>query len=552
MNRVDERLSSNFAVFQDLVRRSQGSLTKGQWTAAAAYAQIAAHCAWTLHGGIFASRTLERILGQIGQVVRPVAQDCRTVRDYKAPPQHILHVLTQAYSTGGHTRFVWRWIAQDVDRCHSVVLTRQGGRDVPRALRDAVQSAGGRIHILDRRPGGLLSRAHRLRVLASAVDHIVLHIHPYDVVPILAFSGKGGGPPVTLLNHADHMFWLGISVADQVAHIRESGASLSQDRRGLARGKCVFLPIPLPAKARRFAGGEARRLLGLSESTLVLLSIARPQKYTAPPDCLHFVDALLPVLQGHPNAVLLVVGPEEKEKWAEGVRQAQGRIKVFGIREDVDLFYEAADVFLDSFPRLGSLTSLLEAGSHGLPLVSYCPHPAQARVLCCDDPALSEVLNRAGNVNEFRERIGELLENCELRLRQGELTKNSVLAIHDGKGWRGFVQDLYLRASHAHAVSEEQEGSDVPQASELDTLLAGVHDSSGFAKDVRAIVWQHAGLLPFVNGIGLWCTMVGQDWRSFPFFILPDCIQTVLKRCIGGLSRRWRKVEVSRSGRALG
>jgi hypothetical protein len=526
MDPVNERITSSFDVFQDLVRTSQAFLTEGQWTAAAAYAQIAAHYASVHHSGIFASRTLERILGQIGQVVRPVPQKGQTVRDYKAAPRNILHVLTEAFSTGGHTRFVWRWIAQDVDRCHSVALTRQGDRNVPEALRGAVQSAGGRIHFLDRRPGGVLSRAHRLRVLASAFDHIVLHIHPHDVVPILAFSRKGSGPPVTLLNHADHLFWLGVSVADQVANIRESGASLCQDRRGLARDKCILLPIPLHANTSRITRGEARKLLGLSENTLVLLSIAAAHKYMAT-DCPHFVDALLPVLQGHPNAVLLVVGPEESKEWAEGVRRAQGRIKVLGKREDINVFYEAADVYLDSFP-VGSLTSLLDAGVRGIPLVSYCPHP-QARVLCCDDPALSEAQIRVGDVNEFRERIGELLENCEHRLRQGELTKNSVLAVHDGKGWGAFVQDLYLRASHPHAVSEEQEGSDVPQASELDTLLARVYDSAGLARGVPAIVRSHVGLLPFGVRTGLWRSMFGRDWRSFPGCILPDWIKTELK-----------------------
>jgi hypothetical protein len=268
----------------------------------------------------------------------------------------------------------------------------------------------------------------------------------------------------------------------------------------------------------------------LSENTLVLLSIATPYKYTAT-DCPHFVDALLPVLQGHPNAVLLVVGPEEKGKWAEGARHAQGRLKAFGVREDVSVFYDAADVYVDSFP-LGSMTSLLDAGIRGISLVSYLPHPVQARVLGADDPALSEVQIRVGDVNEFRECLGDLLENRELRLRQGELTKNSVLAIHTGKGWNGFVENLYLRASHPQAVPEEQEGSDVPQASELDTLLARMHEPSGLDPGVPAIVRLHAGLLPFMIRIGLLCTMFGRDWRSFPRLILPDCIQTELERLV--------------------
>jgi hypothetical protein len=63
-------------------------------------------------------------------------------------------------------------------------------------------------------------------------------------------------------------------------------------------------------------------------------------------------------------------------------------------------------------------------------------------------------------------------------------------------------------------------------------------ESSDSAQDVRVIVRLHAGLLPFVIRIGLWRTMFGRDWRSFPRFILPDCIQTELKRLLT-MTRRY-------------
>ena len=51
---------------------------------------------------------------------------------------------------------------------------------------------------------------------------------------MLAFADESGLPPVLFLNHADHLFWLGTSVADLVLNLRDAATDISIARRGVA------------------------------------------------------------------------------------------------------------------------------------------------------------------------------------------------------------------------------------------------------------------------------------------------------------------------------
>ena len=66
------------------------------------------------------------------------------------------------------------------------------------------------------------------------------------MAPVLAFADKRC-PPVALLNHADHIFWLGSTISDLIINQRDIGKVLSEERR-FARHNTV-LPIPLMESA---------------------------------------------------------------------------------------------------------------------------------------------------------------------------------------------------------------------------------------------------------------------------------------------------------------
>src|SRR4051794_38125221 len=85
------------AILTRLERQVEALWDRGEADAAVTWATVAAHYASLNHPGRFTSPRLERTLGEIGRHALPSAG---------APPRahgRVLHVLTEAYETGGHT-----------------------------------------------------------------------------------------------------------------------------------------------------------------------------------------------------------------------------------------------------------------------------------------------------------------------------------------------------------------------------------------------------------------------------------------------------------------
>ena len=502
-------------VFEDLFGLAQDALQKRQYRGAVVYAQIGALYAWLNHPGIFASRKLEEVVRAAGlKAVPPTAMSRRSFAD-GGRPARVLHVLSEAHSVGGHTRLVWRWIRRDTGRSHSVVLTNQQRQPVPEALAEAAGASGGTVHLLDERARDILWRARRLTDLAGSVDHVVLHIHPYDVLPIIAFAGREGLPPVTFLNHADHVFWAGASISDVVAHTRHSGLRLSRRRRGIAAERCALIPLPLAGGERAFPRERAKQLIGVAGTTPVLLSVGSPYKY-APVDGLSFAEILTSIIEENDQAILLVVGPNNEGQWVEAARRTQGRIRTLGAQGELSTFYQAADIFVDSFP-LCSETALLEAATYGVVPVGYCPHSPEAEILCTDAPGIEPHQFRAKTLDEYKALLAYLIQDGTFRSVLGERIKQAVLELHCGDAWRRFPEEVYLRAAGAACANELAGWTGGPEGTsfdELDILVDRLHTKGGFSHGFDANALAHLRLLPPHLRIWLWGRMVEGGGRG--------------------------------------
>ncbi len=201
----------------------------------------------------------------------------------------------------------------------------------------------------------------------------MLHSNPSDAVPTLGLSGWTNRPPVLFINHADHVFWLGATVSDALAHFRHTGFRLSQEYRGIEPTRSALLPLPLSVDQPSADRQSLRARLGVDETDIVVVSAAAPYKFEPIGD-LGYRDIMLAAVLKVPSLRVIVVGPSETDEWRSASVQSGGRIRVVGRRLDLVDYLGAADMYVDSMP-LGSLTSLLEAGLTGLPLVSTTPQP---------------------------------------------------------------------------------------------------------------------------------------------------------------------------------
>jgi hypothetical protein len=502
-------VTDQFAEFNELLEPIEPLIQRRRYAEAAAAAQVAANYAVLWHTGLFASRTLERLLQTLGEAALPMPS---TEACAAGPRLRVLHVASRVAAVGGHTRMLWRWIDHDNRNMHSVALTRQT-QQIPRALHAAV---AGRIRYINRRVGGLLGWARSLQAALAEADLVVLHVDNQDVIPFLALAGMGQRPPVVLVNHADHMFWLGVDFVDLVVSTRLSGHQFCVARRGVEANRNVLLPLCLDRATRQASRRSAKSALGLPADSIVLLTVARSLKFRAI-DGLSFADDLLSVLRADKRLRLVAVGPGGVADWSGAEAEVPGQILTFGERSDTAAFFDAADAYVDSFP-FSSITSLLEAGLRSLPLVTRYPFGPGCEIMGADSLGLDSVMVRARSVAEFRHELKRLVADSELRAQIGARTRASIEATNTGEGWGRALASVYDQALRVPTTSVTNPvACDRPHLDDVDLFLPFALGLRPRPPAPRVAMARELGLktLPFTQRLGLWARMVRR--REFGF-----------------------------------
>lgn len=507
------RLDAHDDAFGALVATAREHADAGRHELAATYAQMAGQFAWLNHTGRFASPELEAVLAQLGATFARAPHPSPRADD----PREVVHVVTQAYGTGGSTRAVECWLEQDVERRHRVCLTRQGPTPPPRSLLSRLRDGSDLVR-LDTVVGGLMDRAAALRRVAASAEAIVLHTHPYDVVPVIAFARREDRPPITYVNHADHVFWVGTSVIDVVSNMRVSGEELTCARRGVAPERSIVMARPLMPRGRSHSRDDAKRELGVDPSQVLLVSAADGTKYRpVGPDS--FLDLVIPVLQRHEHALLLVAGPSQDEAWQRASEATGGRIRALGRLPDVTRLQEAADVYLDSFP-FSSLTSLLEAGSFGTPGLTYRGHPDSCGVLGADTPGVDEHLLSPNDPQGYREALTRAISDPAWRQELGLATQHAIADTHTGDGWRTAMGAVY---AHAATLADAPVAGPAPrETGQLDVLVDGVMVQTGYAQGVPGALRDHLGLLPWRRRAAAWRRLTREGKPPRPRNAVPE------------------------------
>lgn len=420
-----------------LIDMIEPEIRRGRHAQAAALAQVAANHAVIWHPGTFSNAALDSAIQRLGAAAVPMAAGHGR---RGAGPLHVLHVMTQASAIGGHARMVRNWIREDRENHHSLAMTRQT-TPLPASLTEAVCMTGGRVHYVNRRFGGLLIWARELQGAFASADLVILHVHNQDILPFLAMAGMKARPPVLLLNHADHVFWLGANLVDGVVSSRMTGHRLCALRRGIPAARNLTLPLCLESTPPLERGPSAKRAIGLPPDSTVILSIARSVKFRTL--CgLSFADGLVPVLKTDPRLHLVVVGPKGAVDWSSAEAKTPERIHLIPETVETRPYLAAADVYVDSFP-FSSITSMLEAGLSGLPVVTRYPFGPGNEILGGDSIGLDAMLAVARNSDEFRQIMLDLITDPHLRATWGQRMKAEIERTNMGAGWRSDLARIY-------------------------------------------------------------------------------------------------------------
>jgi hypothetical protein len=488
---ASERLLSNFARFEAEVDRAASAYAKGELEMAAFYAATASTIATHTHCGIFSSPRLEAILNAIGRQVAP--GDKTATRSRTGAIKKVLHVGSELSAVGGLTRMISRWMDADSERNSSLVLTQHRG-EVPEHLTDAIKRSGGKLYQLNRSIGSRFDWVRKLRQIGVGHDVIILHIHCEDVIPVLAFADESGLPPVLFLNHADHLFWLGTAVADLVLNLRDAATDITIGRRGVEAERNFLLPTIVAPTVRVQSRAEAKAALGLPADLVLLLSVARRPKYRSI-DGLSFADRHVKMLEKCPQAQLIVVGSGEPDDWKAAKAQVGGRITGLSEVPDPKRYFEAADIYVDSYPFVSS-TSMMEAAGYGLPAVTIFTLPDAARIFGINHVGLVGTSLVATSADAYDAMLERLVVDEAYRAETGEATREAIERLHVPPGWCTSLEAALERVKSLPPRTNNAAAADAAERPYLGSPDDIHQEIVGAEPNLREIKMIYMGALP--------------------------------------------------------
>lgn len=424
-------------------------------------AEMSARLAWQCHAGTFMLPHVETLLATHETLADNTGSSTEMLRMVAG---RTLHVMSEAYAVGGHTRLVKRWIQLMGEDRHALVLVRQKSPFQP----EWVLPPESEVPLIDLAKEGLnrRSRVSRLIALFKVARRVILHIHPDDAVSVAA-AYRVPEADIRFLDHADHVAWLGAGLPHSFINLRERGVRLAQSRRGIDPAHCDVVPLPItpPAPVSR---AEARAHFGLSESDILVLTIASAYKFK--PVGNRSLRSPMDRFLARRNVKFMVVGAGPKHPlFARLAEEHPGQVFCLGNVPAPDLHRAAADIYLDSFP-FASITSMLESAAVGTPIVAYQPNRLELEILYSECGWLPETLYSAPDAARVVDLLNALADDKQLRESLAERGRVGM-AMYYPEAWRTAISASLARTFPAR---RGQPGQAQFRDDLLDQVLAGL------------------------------------------------------------------------------
>jgi hypothetical protein len=477
--------------FDNALNIAKKYMLKANYEIAALYLQISANYASNAHAGFFYSKEIEDILNDISFDLKLNKKDNFNNKEFKK----VLHIATQIYDVGGHTRLIQNWVDYDSKRINDLVITDQFEYVLPSRLKRYFEERATKVFYLKDESTSILRRVKILSDLSKNYDILVLHIHPYDVIPVIAFAHDN--MPVLFLNHADHRFWIGKCISNIVLEIRNSGKKLSAQKRLINEKHQILLPIPLK-KTNDMTKYEARKLLSISDRDFLVFSVASSYKYRPLVDG-GIKNILLPLIEKFENLKVIVVGPNENETyWRRLNNSSKGRIKAIGVKPQIDYYYIAADLYLDSYP-ISSLTSLLDAAKYGVPIFSL---EKQGDTLDIDDVALDNLEYKTKNFEELCEKITCYIKEPEKLKAFGDKCFKEINSYHINEGWLSLLNNVYAIVHNIDKIKNVNDNTEFNEHDETNLIYIHYKNKSRDYEFISSFLVSY-NLLPWLERLKL-------------------------------------------------
>lgn len=371
-----------------------------------------------------------------------------------------LHVLTEGYTTGGHTRVVERWIKNAPDsQKHSVVVLRPNS-SVLTSLKNNVKEKNGRYLSFDNKLS-LKEKAIKLRKIGMEYEYIVLHTHMEDPIATIAFGTEKFTRPVLFYNHASHLFWIGKSITD--LHIDLQCQDFITEKYRNIKDP-YFLGIPMQeVQFKNIDKSATRKELGFPVDKKIIISAGADFKYKplGNDDFIKLIKGLI-----DEETFIYIIGANKNDPmWIKAQEETDNHITPLGYIDFNNGYLNhigMADLYIDSYPMNG-WTAVIDAVSVNVPAISLQNLLPQMdffeSVGCC-----------FRDKDEFIECAKKILSDKEYADEIVLKTKQALEVAASKETWNLKIENMLKKVPAIHSVKRQSAEKDFCLSNDLSVI----------------------------------------------------------------------------------
>jgi hypothetical protein len=354
---------------------------------------------WKIHSGIYYCEKIEIGLINLGERNKISSNDS----SYKK--RGVLHVGTEFHETGGHTRLFENYLKVFDSFENHLFLTKQNKEDIPTRI---IKNSKIKKIYTSRFTEKIIDKAIELSTIWRSYDYVILHIHPNDVIPNIAY-GMFKHNNILFINHADHVFWIGKKIFKNCVNIRPLGLQISKDLRSINNN--ILAPIILDITDANFI----KPFRSYLSNKITFGSMTSVYKII-PDENKNFIQDIYFLLEKFPNSIFKLIGVEEKDLIKFGYdKNYNPRLMLFGQIEHPKEILETIDIYLEGYPY-NSLTALFDAVVCGAcPVLMYDVKNQNCNLE--SDLSFKGILYHSSDRINYFNHIETLFKSKELRIK---------------------------------------------------------------------------------------------------------------------------------------
>lgn len=312
----------------------------------------------------FDTRNIDR---QIENLISPFAA-VKTQKDDKK----IGFLATEIYDMGGHTKCI-KDLAQSLSDHYQPILflihKSVSIKSAPISL-NLIQKYA-QICGIDANFVSFKTKCKDFsnQIIASNIKVLLSYIHPDDVfgTAVLAYLKHTTDIKIIYANHASHYPALGMSFADLILEGMPTTEKITHEKRHITNTKIIGLQSLSKDETTYYSDSERKELrnsLGIKSDEYVTMSGGAPYKFFDTPKKSAYFEMIKDILVQEPKLKHIIISQFNRQQNAviDNIflqsPELKSRIIFIPYQANFDKWFQAADVFIDSFPVSSALTQI--------------------------------------------------------------------------------------------------------------------------------------------------------------------------------------------------